>query len=99
MVYRCLAPGVVRMHDGGTGLWHRCVLTYGQYVGAATAATTNRNDDLPQNEEGLGFGRHLPLQLVLADDQHGFPLRVHVRAWEEWRSRGGWGGYSCHASP
>lgn len=40
MVYRCLAPGVVRMHDGGTGLWHRCVLTYGQYVGAATAAAT-----------------------------------------------------------
>ena len=49
-------------------------------AGAAAVAAATWNDDLSQNEEGLWLGRHLPLQLVVVDDQHGFPLRVRVRA-------------------
>lgn len=52
---------------------------------AAAILVVHVDEDLPQDEEGLGLRGRLPLQLVVGDHQHWFPLckRIRVMIFDE----------------
>ena len=52
-------------------------------LAAAAVLVVNIDEDLSQHEEGLGLRRWLPLQLVVGDHQHRFPLDRRMRG--RWR--------------